>query len=46
MNLRKLWEIEDRGPWYAAVQGSQRIRHNLATEKQEEGIVLHTHQKA
>ena len=46
MNLSKLWEIvEDRGPWYAAVRGSQRVRHNLANEKQE-GIILHTHQKA
>ena len=35
MNLSKLREIvKDREAWSAAVQGSQRIRHDLATEKQ------------
>ena len=36
MNLGKLWEIvRDRGTWRAAVHGLQRIRYNLATEKQQ-----------
>ena len=35
MNLSKLREIvKDREAWSAAVQGSQRIRHDLATEQQ------------
>ena len=36
MNLSKLWEIEDdRGAWLTAVSmGSQRVRHDLATEQQ------------
>ena len=34
MTLSKLREIvEDRRAWCAAVQGSQRVRHNLATEQ-------------
>ena len=34
MNLSKLQEIvEDRRAWCAVVQGSQRVRHNLATEQ-------------
>ena len=34
MSLSKLQEVvEDRRPWCAAVQGSQKVRHNLATEQ-------------
>ena len=34
VNLSKLWEIvEDGGNWCAAVHGSQRVRHDLVTEK-------------
>ena len=38
MNLSKLWEtvvetVVDRGTWCAAVHGSQRVRHDLATEQ-------------
>ena len=31
-----LWEItRDRESWHAAVHGSQRVRHRLATEQQQ-----------
>ena len=37
MNLSKLWEIvKDRGAWYAAVLGVQRVGHDLATEQQQQ----------
>ena len=37
MNLSKLREtVKDRGTWCAAVQGSQRVRHDLATEQQQQ----------
>jgi len=36
MNLSKPWEIgKDRKAWHAAVHGSQRVGHDLATEKQQ-----------
>ena len=35
MNLSNLQEIAgDQGAWRAAVHGSQRVGHNLATEQQ------------
>ena len=35
MNLSKLQEmVKDRGAWHAAVHGSQRAGHDLATEQQ------------
>ena len=34
MNLSKFREtVKDREAWCVAVQGSQRVRHNLVTEK-------------
>ena len=34
-NSSKLQEaVKDRGAWCTAVQGSQRVRHDLATEQQ------------
>ena len=37
MSLSKLREIvKDREHWCAAVRGSQRVRHNLATEQQQQ----------
>ena len=37
INLSKLWEIvKDRGASDAAVHGLQRIRHDLATEQQQQ----------
>ena len=39
MNLSKLWEIvKDRGAWYAAVLGVQRVGHDLATEQQQQQL--------
>ena len=36
MNLSKLQEIlKDRGAWWASVHGSERVRHDLATEQQQ-----------
>ena len=35
VNLSKLWEtVEDRGPWCAAVQGLQRVGHDLVADQQ------------
>ena len=37
MSLSKLREIvEDRGDWCAKSMGSQRVRHNLATEQEQQ----------
>ena len=36
MSLSKLWEtVKDRGAWHAAVQGLQRVGHDLVTEEQQ-----------
>ena len=36
MNFSKLQKVvEDRGAWRAAVHGSQRVGHDLATEQQQ-----------
>ena len=36
MSMRKLWEmVNDRGAWYAAVHGLQRVEHDLTTEQQQ-----------
>ena len=37
MNLSKLWEIvEDRGPGLLQSMGSQRIRHDVETQQQQQ----------
>ena len=39
MNLSKLWEIvEERGARCAAIHGVQRVRHDLATEQQQQPL--------
>jgi len=43
MNVSKLQEtVKDGEAWHAAVHGSQRIGHNLATEQQQ----MHVHTQA
>ena len=38
MSLSKLWEtVKDREAWHAAVCWSQRVGHDLATERQQPG---------
>ena len=42
MSLRKLREtVKDRQAWCAAVHGSQRARHDLATEQRQSVITTH-----
>ena len=39
-SLSKLQEtVKDREAWHAAVHGSQRVRHNLAIEQQQQGTI-------
>ena len=41
MSLSKLQEIrKDREAWHASGQGSQRVRHHLATEQQLQDLVV------
>ena len=36
VSLSKLWEtVKDREAWHAASMESQRVRHDLVTEKQQ-----------
>ena len=45
MNLSKLQEIvKDREAWSAAVQGSQRVGLDLATEKQQQNPLMEIEQ--
>ena len=40
MSLSKLGEIvKDREAWYDAIHGSQRARHDLATEQQQKILI-------
>ena len=37
MSLNKLWEmVKYFKAWHATVQGLQRVRHNLATQQQQQ----------
>ena len=37
MSLSKLWKMIDREAWHAPV-GSQRVKHDLATEQQQSNL--------
>ena len=44
VNLGKLWEmVRDSEAWRAAVHGSQRVGHDLATEQQQLPASLSPH---
>ena len=44
MSLSKLWEmVKDRGAWRGAVMGSQRVRHDWATEQKEQQTYICVH---
>ena len=39
MSLSKPWEIiKDREAWHATFHGSQRVRHDLVTEQQQQHV--------
>ena len=41
MSLSKLQEIvKDREAWSAAVQGSQRVGHDLVSEQQQQNLLM------
>ena len=45
MSLSKFQEIvKDRGAWSAAVQGSQRVGHDLVTEQQHQNPLMEIEQ--
>ena len=45
MSLSKLQEIvKDREAWSAAVQGSQRIGHDLVSEQQQQNLLMEIEQ--
>ena len=42
LSLGKPWEmVKDREAWHVAVHGSQRVRHDLATEQQQGTATIH-----
>ena len=42
MSLGKLWEmVKGRDAWHAAIPGTQRVRHDLATEQQQGTATIH-----
>ena len=42
LSLGKLWEmVKGREAWHAAIHGSQRVRHDLATEQQQGTATIH-----
>ena len=46
MSLSKLWEIMIREVWCVAVQGLQRVGHNLEMEKQQQRYIIIPSQEA
>ena len=46
VNLSKLWEVKDGKPGVLQSMGSQRARHDLVTEQEQEEFVVYSGYKS